>query len=61
MDELYLEQQDRDNESGIDLCECYEWHKTNRLLLDGFYEIRPIIQGKENEKTRNTPCAKTPF
>lgn len=61
MDESWQDQQERDNESGMDLCACYEWHEKNRMILDGFDEIRPIIQGKENDKARNTECPKTPF
>lgn len=63
MDEQF--QNEQDNLSGHDLAEAwyYEqtWHEKNRILLDGFNTIRPLIEGKKNEQARNNECAKTPF
>ena len=59
MDEIYQTQQEQENLSGADLCEC--WHEEQRRLLDGFDKLRPIIKGEDNEQRRNTECTKTPF
>ena len=50
---------DRENLSGADQEE--EWHEVQRMLLDGFDQIRPIIQGKKNDQTANTRSTEAPF
>jgi len=59
MSQLASDQEEQDNLSGMDLCEC--WHEHNRRILDGFDAIRPQIIGEKNAKFGNTECSKTPF
>jgi len=65
----WQQQQEQDNESGIDMHDCYhyhhplpeQWHEKNRRLLDGFDKLRPIIKGEKIEQNRNNECSKAPF
>jgi hypothetical protein len=55
MDEQYTEQEERENLSGADLAECYEWHEKNRMILDGLEVIGNKVKGLGNE-CKNSGC-----
>ena len=59
MSDIWQDQQDRDNESGIDLCEC--WHENNRQIFNEFEEIQNQIKESRNDQARNIESFKTPF
>ena len=59
MSEYAADIDERNNESGADLCEC--WHEHNRRLLNEFGKLLPIIKGNDNDQTRNNDGSKTPF
>lgn len=64
MDEVWQQQQEFDNESGMDLCEQWhyeQWHEKNHRLLDGFDKVRPIIKGEANGQAGNNDSTQTPF
>lgn len=57
MSEYAVEQEQRDNESGIDMHDCYHtchplnkllWHEQNHIVLSALDKIRPEIQGKQS-------------
>lgn len=76
MDEIWQQKQEQENESGIDMHDCWHhnhplkadelrrtetWHDKNHRLLEGFDKVRPIIKGEVNGKTGNNNSTKTPF